>query len=478
MANGLQAHHILSSVFCKKCCNMLLICLLLSGCSLVPSWHRPPVAMASQWFSALPKGEGTAVPAGGVWWRGFTSDELDEIMARGLRQNFTLQAAMSRIEEAQGVAEINGAPRYPAVSLSGLYTRQNNYSTTAKAGVYGQASYELDFWGKNQARFHSAAALANASFYDAQTVRMTLTATIADTYFQVLSLNERIALAQRIADDEQRILGLIQTQERLGATSSLEVEQQLNVMQTYLATVKTLQQQRDQARFMLAVLTGENPEALQIRTQNLANVTAPTSQASFPAALLRRRPDIQAAEARLIAANYDIGAARAAFLPDITITPQAGIDTLTGGTLWSLISTLAQPIFAGGALCGQLKVDNAHARELAASYKEILLEAFQDVETQLSAVNQYSQADELNSAAVASAREADRLAQIRFKLGSIDYQTLLTVERTLYQSEDQRLQIKLQRLQASVGLFRALGGDFSAAGQQPVAGKTGHFQVR
>lgn len=476
MPNGLQPRNILFSVPGKRCCNLLIACLLLSGCSLVPTWHRPTVPMASQWSSSLPNGKKT-VPAGGAWWQNFGSDELDEIMARGLSKNFNLQAAMSRVEEAQGVAEVNGAARYPALSLTGLYTRQNNYSTTAKAGVYGQASYEVDFWGKNQARFHSADALANASFFDAQTVRMTLTATIADTYFQVLSLNERIALAQRIADDEQRILGLIQTQARLGTSSSLEVEQQLNVMQTYLATVKTLQQQSDQARFMLAVLTGENPASLHIQTNDLSHITAPIPQASFPADLLRRRPDIQAAEARLISANDDIGAARAAFLPDITLTPQAGIDTLTGGTLWSLISNLTQPVFAGGALRGQLKVDNAHARELAASYKETLLEAFQDVETQLSAVNQFSQADAFNAAAVASAREADRLAQIRLKLGSIDYQTLLTVERTLYQSEDQRLQMKLLRLQATVGLFRALGGDFSSTAQQPASGKTAHIQV-
>src|SRR5476649_693624 len=404
---------------------VIATCLLLSGCSLVPAYHRPSVAVAAHWVSAPPSGD-NVVPAGGEWWRHFDSHELDDLVRRGLTRNFTLQAALSRVEEARGTAEINGAPRYPTLSLGGLYTRQNNYSTTPKAGVYGQASYEADFWGKNQARFHSADALVDASLFDAQIVRITLAATIADTYFQVLSLNERIALAQSISGDEQRILNLIETQARLDAASNLEVAQQRNVMQTYQATVLTLQQQNNQARFMLAVLIGENPENFRIRTGNLANITSPAPQPSFPAAILRRRPDIQAAEARLISANYDIGVARAAFLPDVTVTPQAGIDTLAGGTLWSMIGNLTQPIFAGGALSGALRVDRAHARELAASYQETLLEAFQDVETQLSSVDQFTQADALNIAAVTSAREADRLAQIRFKLGTIDYQTLLT----------------------------------------------------
>lgn len=440
---------------------LFLAILACSGCSaLVPTYHRPAVPIAQDWSTKIEANPATRVPVSGPWWRAFSSPELDALMAQGLNNNNSLQAAYSRVEEARGTAEVDGAPRYPALALGGLYTRQNNFSKTRKTSIYGQATYETDFWGKNQDKYHSAEELANASLFDAETIRMTLAASIANTYFQLLSLDERIQLAQKISGDEQHILDLVQTQARLGAGSNLEVQQQLNVLQTYQATVYSLQQQRDQTRFALAVLVGRSPEEFSVTDTNLSQVTEPAPQLSFPANLLRRRPDIQAAEARLISANYDVGAARASFLPSITITPLAGINTMAGTSVWSLIGTLTQPIFAGGALSGQLHFDKAHAQEMAQTYKQTLLSAFQDVETQISAVNQFTEADKLNNAAVTSALEASRLALIQYKLGSIDYQTLLTVQRTLYQTQDSHLQVKLQRLQASVGLFRALGGDF------------------
>lgn len=453
---------------------LALLTLVLSGCSmLVPNYHRPQVPIASKWSSSLTAAEKPAVPVSGPWWQDFGSSELNGLMKSGLAENYSLQAAYNRIEEARGTAELDGAPRYPTLALGGLYTRQNNFSTTSKTSVYGQATYETDFWGKNQDKYHSAQQLASAAAYDAETVKMTLAANIANTYFQLLSLDERIQLAQKISGDEQHILNLVQTQATLGAGSNLEVEQQRNVLQTYQATVFSLQQQRDQARFSLAVLVGQSPESFSISSQNLSKVSDPAPQLSFPANLLRRRPDIQAAEARLISTNYDVGAARASFLPSILVTPLAGINTLAGASVWSLIGTLTQPIFSGGALSGQLHFDKAHSQEMANNYKQTLLTAFQDVETQISAVDQFTQAEKINDDAVVSAQQANRLALIQYKLGSIDYQTLLTVERTLYQAEDTSLQVKLQRLQASVGLFRALGGDYAA----PSSSSLAHSQV-
>jgi outer membrane protein TolC len=157
--------------------------------------------------------------------------------------------------------------------------------------------------------------------------------------------------------------------------------------------------------------------------------------------------------------------ARAAFLPNLSLDLLGGIDTLAGGQIWSAIGTLSQPLFHGGQLKGQLHFDQAHVQELTASYRESIIEALQDVETQLSAARELDKSYTLNRAAVDSAREAARLAQVRYRLGSTDFQTLLIVERTQYQAEDSLLQVRLQHLQAAVGVFRALGGDFSAASQ-------------
>jgi NodT family efflux transporter outer membrane factor (OMF) lipoprotein len=437
---------------------ILLGVLTLGGCSMVPEYRQPELPLAQQWNEA----SGGQSAAGGQWWREFHSAELDQLIDRGLASNFTLKAAISRIDEARASAQVTGAGQYPALNLGGNYQRQNNYGTTQKRSVFAEATYEVDFWGKQRAAADSADALANATAFDAQTLRMSLSASIADSYFQVLSLEERLRLAQSIADDARQVLDLVEIQASQGAVSNLEVAQQRNAMQTFEAAMPPLRQQRDQALYQLAVLVGAPPQGFHLQGDGLGALRVPQPATGLPIGLLRQRPDIQAAEARLKSANFDVGVARAAFLPNLSLDLLGGIDTLAGGQIWSVIGTLGQPVFAGGQLKGQLHFDQAHVQELTASYRESIVEALQDVETQISAARELDKSYALNASAVDSAREAARLAQVRYRLGSTDFQTLLIVERTQYQAEDTLLQVRLQHLQAAVGLFRALGGDFSA----------------
>lgn len=435
--------------------------LSVGGCSLVPAWHQPQVALAPNWDDA--QSQVSQPASGGPWWEEFHSVELNELIARGFDRNYTLKAAISRVEQARAVAQVTGASQFPLISLGGDYQRKNNSSTPKTANVFADASYEIDFWGKNRAAADSSAALANASVFDAQTLRMTLGANIATTYFQVLSLQDRLRLAQSIADDAKQVLDLVEYQASQGAVSNLEVEQQRNAWQTFVAAMPPLRQQRDMALYQLAVLVGVPPQGFKLQASGLQSLSVPQPASGLPMGLLRQRPDIQAAEARLRSANFDVGVARAAYFPSLTLDLQKGIDTLTGSGIWSLVGTLAQPVFAGGQLDGQLHYDQAHVREQADSYRESVIEALQDVQTQLSATRELDQAFLLNQAAVGSARESARLAQVRYRLGSTDFQTLLIVERTQYQAEDTLLQVRLQHLQAAVGLFRALGGDFAAS---------------
>lgn len=438
---------------------MLLGVLALSGCSMVPEYRQPELPVAAQWDGTP---DSQSAP-GGQWWREFHSTELDSLITRGLASNYTLKAAVSRIDEARASAQVVGAGQYPALNLGGNFQRQNNYGTTAKRSVFAEATYEVDFWGKQRAAADSADALANASVFDAHTLRMTLGASIADSYFQVLSLEERLRLAQSIADDARQVLDLVEVQASQGAVSNLEVAQQRNAMQTFEAAMPGLRQQRDLALYQLAVLVGAPPQGFHLQGNGLDTLQVPQPSTGLPIGLLRQRPDIQAAEARLTSANFDVGVARAAFLPNLSLDLLGGIDTIAGGQIWSAIGTLSQPLFAGGQLKGQLHFDQAHVQELTASYRESIIEALQDVQTQVSAARELDKSYALNQSAVDSAREAARLAQVRYRLGSTDFQTLLIVERTQYQAEDTLLQVRLQHLQAAVGLFRALGGDFSAA---------------
>lgn len=454
MAFPLRANRPFFACMRGLCCCAVLS---LAGCSFVPAYHTPEVPNASAWQAADAP---AAAVRGGAWWREFHDEALDALVERGLRGNYTLAAAIARVDQARGNAAVAGAGQYPQVTLDGNYQRQNNYSTTAKRSLSLGATYEIDFWGKHKATADSADELATASAFDAQTVHMTLAASIADSYFQVRSLDRRIALAQRIVSDAQQLLELVQVQANLGSASDLEVAQQRNVLQTYQGSVPALQQQRDQALYQLAVLVGTTPQGFALASAHEAAGEVPAPALGLPLDLLGQRPDIQAAEARLKSANFDIGAARAAFLPNVSLNLLGGVDTLGGGSIWSAVGAISQPLFSGGLLTGQLNVTKAHAQELLASYRELWIEALQDVQTQISASQQSAKSYSLNAGALASAREASRLAQVRYRLGATDFQTLLIAERTQYQAEDALLQIDLQHVQAAVGLFRALGGDF------------------
>ncbi len=452
---------------------ILTLCLLSAGCSLVPAYHRPHTDVAAAWNTVA--GEATnAIPARGAWWRSFRSPELDRLMQASLSGNFNLQAAVARIEEAQGTAEIDAAPLFPSVSVGGTQDQSNGVKNTATHQLIGQASYELDFWGKNRAAAASGTALAHASAFDADTVAMTLSASVVDTYFEILSLNERIRLAQNIAAAARRVLGLIEVQQQLGTATELQVEQQRTAVATFDAGVPVLQQQADLALHLLAVLTGRAPEGFRLAASDLRGLERPVVLPDLPATLLERRPDIRAAEARLISANFDIGVARAAFFPSISLNAAVGIGTRQLSTLFppaavtDLGVSLLQPLFEGGQLQGQLRYDRARQVELVATYRQTVISAFQDVEDALSTLSHVRDQETIEIAAEAAASKAASLAELQYRLGSADYLTVLTTEQALYQTQDSLLQLRLLRLEAIVGLFRSLGGGFDAPGAPAV----------
>lgn len=388
---------------------------------------------------------------------------------------FPLSPANPRsVIEARGTARIAGAPLYPAPSLNGSLDHSNGQSSDLKTSrtqnAFALATYELDFWGKNRANAASAKSLVTASEFDRDTVAMTLAASVADTYFQVLSLQERIQLAKSIARDAARVLSLIEARLSVGTASEVDVEQQRNAVATFNAAVPILRQQLEQNLHLLAILVGGVPEGFDVVRHRLGHIAIPQVQADLPSVVLRQRPDITAAEARLVAANFSVGAARAAFFPSLNLTTAGGIASLSlshffpaAKGLSDVGGTLLQPLFSGGQLEGQLQLNRAQVVELTATYRQTIIAALQDVEDSLTAVAQLKDLEQADRVAAESARRAAQLAAVQFRLGTADFLTVLTVERTLFQAEDTLLQVRLQRLQAAVGLFRALGGGFGAA---------------
>jgi len=450
---------------------------LLPGCSLVPAYQRPAVPMPTAWSSAAQAPLADTVPVKSGWWRVYGDPALDALVERSLQNNFSLASAVASVVEARANAEKAGASLYPSLTLNGTFERSHQSGAGGSSGIsthgqtlFAEAAYEVDFWGRNAANANSAQMLARASSFDRDTVALTLTASVVDTWFQIQSLRQRVALAQTISDDAARILTLLQAQQAAGVVTELQVQQQRNVLATFQAAIPTLQLQLDQNVHLLATLEGTAPEGFVVPEAKLASIPVPQPRANLPSSLLDTRPDIRSMEAQLQAANYSVGAARAAFFPSIVLTADGGLGSRSlsqflSSPLSSLAASLAAPIFDGGVLRGQLRANEAAEDKSIAGYRQTVVTALQDVEDSLSAAAQQRLVEAADQAAADAAGKAASLADAQYKHGTIDFLTVLDTQRTLYQSEDTLVQARLARLQASVSLFRALGGGYGVTAQ-------------
>lgn len=445
-----------------------LLALVLAACSLGPRYHRPDIAPPGAWV------EGRS-DAGGWpsedWWKGFHSTELDALLATAAHSNDDLGAAIARVREADAQRRIAGASLWPAINATGTATRERAPAAGGGFAISNEflplltASYELDLWGKNRAARRAAAATAEASRYDRQTVELTVMAGVATTYFQVLALNDRLAVAESNLASAERILKGLVLEQRVGTATALDVAQQQTVTATINAGIPPLRQQLRESLDALAILVGRSPELVDTLSGTLAGVVAPTVGEGLPSELLARRPDVAEAEADLMAANANVAVARASFFPSITLTGSGGFESSALETLlrpanrvWNATAGLTQPIFAGGALRGQSEYAKARYSELLANYHKAVISAFANVEDSLAAVKQSAEQQDRQQQAVDQAERAYRIAEAQLHAGTINVLTLLNTQTALFTARDALAQVRFLRLQASVNLFKALGG--------------------
>lgn len=470
------------SVRCRAAATLLAASLALAGCSFVPAYQRPAPPAPAAWNDAAQASLAGTVPVASGWWRAYGDSALDALVERGLQHNYSLASALASVDEARANAEKAGAPLYPSLSLNGTFDRSHHRSgssgssgsgsSSRSQSLFAEASYEIDFWGRNAANANAAGMLAQAAGFDRDTVALTLTASIVDTYFQVQSLRQRVALAQSISANAARILALLQAQRAAGVATELQVQQQRNVLASFDATIPALRQQLGQNLHLLATLVGAVPEGFDVTAMPLAGIAVPQPRPNLPASLLDTRPDIRASEARLQAANYDVGAARAAFFPNLVLTADGGLSSsalshFLSSPFASVAAALTAPIFDGGALRGQLHATEAASAKSVADYRQTIVTALQDVEDMLSAASQQQQVETADQAAADAAGKAAQLAEAQYRSGTVDFLTVLDTQRTRYQSDDALVQTRLARLQASVGLFRAFGGGFGVTERAP-----------
>jgi NodT family efflux transporter outer membrane factor (OMF) lipoprotein len=411
------------------------------------------------------------------WWHAFRSRELSAIIEEARTNNLDIAAAVARIVQADAQSRITGAALLPSVALNGSATRSRSSQTLGGTGVsFGaserddlqgtlNASYEIDFWGKNRALLRAAEETAVASRYDREVVGLATVVSAANAYFQVLAAQDRLAVARNNANSASRVLDLIKQRLAAGTASQLDVAQQESLLATQRAAVPPLEQTLKQNRTALAILMGRTPEHVQVRGGSLRGIAYPRVTPGLPSELLAQRPDIREAEANLAAANANVYNARAQFLPSITLTGAGGYESAVLKTLfrpesalYSVAAGLAQPIFEGGRLTGNLDLQKGRQDELLQTYRKAAISAFGDVENALDAIRQTAARERLQAAVVKSSREAFNISEQRLREGTIDLVTVLQTQQTLYQAEDVLVQARLAHVQAIVSLYQALGG--------------------
>jgi multidrug efflux system outer membrane protein len=450
--------------------SVVVLVLALGACATTPPNPVKPEDMPKAYSApAMPSDKEVAAE----WWKSFSSPELVSFVDEAHADNLDLAVAAARLQQAQTQTGLATSVLFPSADVTGSARRQGTHTTAFNSfGLTGGASYEVDFWGQNVNNLRSARESARAAVYAQAVTRLTTEADVANTYFTVLALRDRIAIARKNVEAANRILAITQAKVSNGVLSNLELAQQTAIVLGVQASIPRLEEQEREQRNALAILLGKMPGNFQVQATSLDGLSVPPVQAGLPATLLTRRPDVAEAEASMLAAHANLDAARAAFLPGISLSANGGwqsalFDGLVspGNLVWSISGQFLQTIFDGGRLTSQRDLAKGREAELVASYRSAVLNALADTEAQLGSVSSYSDQERLTTEQVKNAQEAFRISELQYREGVVDLLTLLQAQQTLFSSQDSLVQIKLARLQSGVGLYRALGGGWTVASE-------------
>ncbi len=444
-----------------------------------PDYRRPSTPEASGWRDTdnLPAWK-IAAPADGLargaWWRLFSDPTLDELEGKALAANQNLWAAAARVEQARAAAGVARSAYWPQFAVDGSVVRERTsqavdnplpvaVSTTYNAPLI--ASWELDLFGRVRRLSESARADADASAANFESVRLSLTADVASTYFTLRGLERELAIVRDTVVLRQRELDLVKSRVRLGTAADLDAARAETELATAEADAASIANQRAALQNALAVLIGEPAPTFALTSATTPLGAPPTVPGALPADLLERRPDVAAAERTLAAANARIGVAKAAFFPAISLTGAAGyasadVDHLfnSAARLWSIGPSLYLPIFQGGRNRANLARSHAAYDEAVADFRQQVLVAFREVQDALTATRYLGEQSAAQDRALAAARRSLALVQVRYDAGYVSYFEVIDAQRTALAAERTSIALTALRLNTSVALIKSLGG--------------------
>src|SRR3984885_3183931 len=467
-------------------CGGAALTLLLGACSLAPPLKTPAIPTAATykeigpWTQAQP---GDRLPRDS-WWTLYDNAELDELQKRLIAGNPTLAAALADYAQARALSDQARAGLFPSVGVGAGVERARESVNDPLRGptaptqynanmLGGSVSYELDLWGRIRNEVAAGEANAAAAAADLENARLSLIAQLVDDYVQLRSLDREGAILDQTVTAYTRALGLTKQRHDAGIAPGLDVSQaqtQLNVARSQAA--QTLAQ-RALMEHAIAALLGVSASTFSIQPQIVA-ITLPHIPSGVPTTLLQRRPDVAAAQRRMIAANANIGVARAAYFPTLTLGAQGGFQSNAFSNLlsapssyWAIGPNALLSVFDGGLRRAQVAQARADFDLSAANYRSTVVSAFQQVEDSLASLNHYHDAADEEKAAVDAAQRTRDLSMALYVKGATDYLTVVTSQTAVLQTQLEALNLDTLQLRASVDLIRALGGGWEdSAGSQ------------
>jgi multidrug efflux system outer membrane protein len=451
-----------------------LLAAALAACTVGPDYTRPALDLPAGW--RMGPAEASEI-SNAAWWEGFRDPALSRLLADSIAGSLDLKAALARVDQARAQVGLARSALFPQVGADASGQRLRPSRNTFQ-GVFipsGQqdynnydldlsASYEIDVWGRLRRATEAARAQLLASEEGRRTVVLTLVTNMADAYVQLLALDDELAVTQRTLESRREVLRLQKSRFEGGVAPESDMRQAESQYQIAAAEVPSLQRQIAQQENLINVLAGRKPGPVE-RGHTINELAFPPVPAGLPSDLLVRRPDVRQAEQQLIAANANIGVARAAFFPRISLTGFLGFQSeqlaqlaRSSSLAWTAGAGLTQTLFSGGALRSQVELAQARQRELVADYQGAVISALRDVNDALIARTTLEQQRAEQDKNVAALTRLLKLAQRRYQEGAAIFLEVATAEQSLFDAQISLDTVRAQLFQSYTGLYRAIGG--------------------
>ncbi len=453
---------------------LLAVAVLLSGCAVGPNYNRPAVKVPTEYRDGTPSPTAPGSSLGNEkWWDVYQDPVLADLIHTALQQNYDVRIAAARVLEAQAQLGITRANQFPSASVGAdIYSQRNAKVSSVLPGYEVNAGqlnlsviWNLDFWGKYRRQTEEARAQLLATKWGQQAVVSSLVANVATAYFQLRALDSQLEISKRTLASRKHSLKLTEFLESHGSNSGLDVSQSQQLVYTASETIPDLERQIQQQENLLSILLGENPGPIT-RGQALTEQPVPEAvPAGLPSELLERRPDVRQAEEIIVAANAQIGVAKASLFPSISLTGIGGLESNAlnrfinaPSQTWFGALSVAQPVFQGGALRSGLRLSRAQYQEAVLSYQQTVQNAFEQVSNSLVASQKNREFREQQELLTQAARQTNQLSEVLYKNGGASYLQVLTSETNYFSAELSLVEAQLNERLALVQVYQSLGG--------------------